>query len=304
VILLGTPQSNPAAASLLPGVKLDEGGLLTFRDDGGKPTIIVTGDHASGVAEAAKSLIAVVEVLKGKRMFIGDLHMHSTYSDGATSPTVVCESTLSNYMDFMSLTDHDTTQGDVDLLAREKQSGLSYPIIVGEEVTRDWAHIVALGIDRPIPKGTDPPSTLQLIHEAGGLAILAHPNWPENEWGRSALAKGLTSGLDAFEAREDTPKYYPDWKAAERLPSMVSSTDSHSGTFGELTRTFVFAEDDSPEAIVAAVRNGDCLGYAYGNLYGPDRLILVFNALLSDGTYLKARHLDRLERRMRTVAIP
>jgi len=304
LVLLGTPLSNPAVASLLAEVKLDKGGLLTVRENQGVPTVIVTGDHPTGVAEAAKSLIAVVEVLKEKRMFVGDLHMHSTYSDGSTSPTIVCESTMANYMDFMSLTDHGTIQGDEELLAKAKESGLDYPIIVGEEVTMPAAHIVAIGVSHVIPQSEEPGRVPQIIHEAGGVAILAHPGDPKSEWAKSALEKGVASGLDAFEARYDTPWYYPKWKAAERLPSMVSSTDSHSGTFEGLTgmwSTLVFAEDDSPEAIVAAVRNGDCLGYTDGNLYGPDRLIRVFNALISDGAYLESQHLERLRHRMSTV---
>ena len=40
-----------------------------------------------------------------------DLHMHSTASDGAYSPSEVVQIALTNQMDVIALTDHDTLNG-------------------------------------------------------------------------------------------------------------------------------------------------------------------------------------------------
>ena len=48
-------------------------------------------------------------------------------------------------------------------------------VIPAEEVTSDEGHIIGLGIDRQIPKGLSIQATIDAIHEAGGIAVAAHP---------------------------------------------------------------------------------------------------------------------------------
>ena len=48
-------------------------------------------------------------------------------------------------------------------------------VIPAEEVTSEEGHIIGLGIDRQIPKGLSIQATIDAIHEAGGIAVAAHP---------------------------------------------------------------------------------------------------------------------------------
>ncbi len=125
-----------------------------------------------------------------------DLHVHTCYSDD-------CSTTLEDVISYskrkglngVAVTDHDTTEGALRLLKRGN-SGLI--IIPGIELSTSQGHVLGINITTPIAPGLGAKETIDRIHEAGGIAIAAHP---------SAMFKsgiGLGSrlgsyGLDAVE---------------------------------------------------------------------------------------------------------
>lgn len=64
---------------------------------------------------------------------IGDLHCHSTYSDGSTPVDQVVDYALKTGLDFISLTDHDTMAGVERAVNLGKRKGLK--VIPGLEIT-------------------------------------------------------------------------------------------------------------------------------------------------------------------------
>ena len=56
--------------------------------------------------------------------------------------------------------------------------GLRAEVVVGEEVTTLGGHLLALYVDRPIRPYRSLRSTIMAVHDAGGLAIPAHPLVP------------------------------------------------------------------------------------------------------------------------------
>ncbi len=52
----------------------------------------------------------------------GDLHMHSTYSDGRTIPFSMVLASLDAGMDFVSVTDHDTYKGSLNAIEKVKKN--------------------------------------------------------------------------------------------------------------------------------------------------------------------------------------
>ncbi len=78
-----------------------------------------------------------------------DLHLHSTASDGALSPTELVEFVSEQNVQTMALTDHDTTAGLAEARKVAEQKGISF--INGVELSASWEnktlHIVGLGID-------------------------------------------------------------------------------------------------------------------------------------------------------------
>jgi predicted metal-dependent phosphoesterase TrpH len=105
-----------------------------------------------------------------------DLHMHSTYSDGsATIEQILTHVQQNTNLDVIALTDHDVIEGS--LRARDLWASGSYrfDFVVGEEVNTKEGHLLGLFIEKRIPPGLSIERSIDLIHEQGGLAVVAHP---------------------------------------------------------------------------------------------------------------------------------
>jgi len=110
-----------------------------------------------------------------------DLHMHTHASDGQATVQQVL-SYVAKYrpqLDVIAITDHDTLEAS--LWAYEHRADYPFEIIPGLEVSSRAGHVLALWVTTPIPKNLSLSETVQAIHEAGGLAILAHPFHVEME---------------------------------------------------------------------------------------------------------------------------
>ena len=102
--------------------------------------------------------------------------MHTTASDGSASPKEVLDFVQHHTdLDVLAITDHDTIAGAKEAERIHKRGNYRFELILGEEVTSTAGHILALFIEKEIPKELSPEETVRRIHEQGGLAIAAHP---------------------------------------------------------------------------------------------------------------------------------
>ncbi|MEP7288542.1 MAG: PHP domain-containing protein [Chloroflexota bacterium] len=78
-----------------------------------------------------------------------DLHMHSTASDGVYSPAEVVQIALTNNMDVIALTDHDSVEGIAE--ARQAAASSKLDVLVGVELSSEGdqgdAHILGYLFD-------------------------------------------------------------------------------------------------------------------------------------------------------------
>ena len=133
-----------------------------------------------------------------RHWFRGNLHTHTTNSDGDSSPEAVTAWYRDAGYDFLALTDHDV------LTHPDGLRDVAGPMLLirGEEVTSGHAHVNGFGIPRTIaPRfGTDVRDTLQqdidAIRAAGGVPSLNHPNYV---WQVSPRDLALLEGLTLFE---------------------------------------------------------------------------------------------------------
>ncbi len=105
-------------------------------------------------------LYCVDKEMIGLRPFKGDLHMHSVYSDGKTTPFAMALASLQAGMDFVSITDHDTYEGSLEAIKRVKQNNIDILVLAGEEVSvggkKDMSiaqgngHILSINANRSI----------------------------------------------------------------------------------------------------------------------------------------------------------
>ena len=103
-----------------------------------------------------------------------DLHLHTTHSDGmATVPELLEHVATQTDLKVIAITDHDEIIGAKHAARMAARFGLE--VVVGEEVSTADGHLLALFIDKHLPKGRPVAETLAAIHAQGGLAIAPHP---------------------------------------------------------------------------------------------------------------------------------
>jgi predicted metal-dependent phosphoesterase TrpH len=155
-----------------------------------------------------------------------DLHIHTTMSDGTATPGQVAGVLAWSGLEVAAVTDHNTVEGA--LRVREALAGLGPEIIVGTEVTSADGHVLALFVDRDVPRGLTARETVEIIHDLGGLAIAAHPYFPVRSVGD--LAGRLP--FDAVETANGTPLgELANHRATRRLGAVaravVGGSDAH-----------------------------------------------------------------------------
>lgn len=208
----------------------------------------------------------------GARWFKGNLHTHTTLSDGRISPEDCAALYRSRGYDFLSLTDHwrfsETRLHESGLLLL---SGAEYDF--GQNVREGIFHIVAVGCRRDpgIVRGEDTPgSCIDKIRAAGGLADLAHPAWSMNTVDQLLpLAAQGVDYTEIFNSTSDLPhncRPYSgetvDLLAARGIFWKTAAVDDAHWYRGDECRSFVWvrAEDCTEDAILSAMRRGDFYG--------------------------------------------
>lgn len=158
-------------------------------------------------------------VIPTEQQMRGDLHMHTTCSDGADELTrMVAVARWWGY-GFIAVTDHHWCEDVIQFCINETRL-LCFP---GLEVpTSERLEVLAIGITHPVASSLTVPETVQRIHAEGGIAIAAHPWVPGFEYNEELL---LHSGLDAMECPPDGSQAMPFDTSA--LPCMYDS-DAHS----------------------------------------------------------------------------
>ncbi len=108
-----------------------------------------------------------------------DLHMHSTYSDGiGTIEQILDYAQQRTDLDVIALTDHDVIEGSLRARDLWASGNYRFDFIVGEEISTSEGHLLALFLEKRIRPGLSMEQSIDLIHEQGGLAVVAHPLHP------------------------------------------------------------------------------------------------------------------------------
>lgn len=204
----------------------------------------------------------------------GNLHTHSTRSDGMRSPEAVCRFYRENGYDFIALTDHFMKRYDYPIPDTIPFRQDDFTTIIGAELHAGqtelgnlW-HILAVGLPLdfkpPTEAETGPQIAARALH-AGAFVAAAHPQW-YTLTERDVISLGDIHAIEiyngaALELNDRADSWYlMDLMLAQgRRYSGCATDDAHfKPEFGGELRGWVYvkAEELTPEALLHALKSG------------------------------------------------
>ncbi|HNW85470.1 MAG TPA: hypothetical protein PLP25_00785 [Candidatus Limiplasma sp.] len=204
-----------------------------------------------------------MKVFKDGHPFLkGNLHCHTTESDGVKTPEEAIAIYRDHGYDFLAITDHRRV---TVLESRMEGNLLLLPgIELDYSLPGEVVHIVGFGMDREIARKVTyelgPQAGVDRIRAFGGRAIVAHPHWSLNTVAtltaiRDATAAEIYNTMSFL--RPDSSCVLDVASAHGKLYPLVASDDTHAYEGEEcVSYTMVQADANTPEAIIRAMDAG------------------------------------------------
>jgi hypothetical protein len=104
----------------------------------------------------------------------GNLHAHTTNSDGTRSPQECVEAYAALGYDFLMISDHDRFTDPAAL----DPKGLI--LIPGYELTANGPHLLHVGAPDRLDPVPDRQEVINAAARLGSITIMCHPNWEEH----------------------------------------------------------------------------------------------------------------------------
>lgn len=228
---------------------------------------------------------------KPGRFYRGNLHTHSTCSDGALSPEAVVKAYRDEGYDFIALTDHFLERYNYPLTDTRPYRSSDFTTLIGAELHGPeidlggiW-HFVAVGLPldfEPLRAGESGPDIAARAAAAGAFVGAAHPAW----YGLTMEdLHRVVEAVDAIEVYNETCAELNDrgdsWAVCDALLAQqhrvtaYAADDAHFGRhdyFGAWVH--VRAESLEPELLLQALKAGQ-----YYSSQGPE----IKNLRVEDG---------------------
>ena len=113
------------------------------------------------------------------RLGRADLHIHTLASDGTAGIDAILDHVEHHTdLDVIAISDHERIDAALAAQSMARDRGLRAEVVIGEEITTLGGHLLGLYLDRPIRPYRSLRTTILAVHDAGGLAIPAHPLVP------------------------------------------------------------------------------------------------------------------------------
>ena len=204
----------------------------------------------------------------------GNIHGHSTNSDGALSPEEVCKAYRDHGYDFVCLSDHFRPNYNYPISDTTPYRENGFTTILGAEVhapttTRgvDW-HILAVGLPAEFPATTATETGVDLARrcaDAGAFVAVAHPAWYNLEV-EDALSLEAAHAVEVYNhtcgvrtSRGEGSQMWDAMLSAGRKVTGIAVDDSHfrdEAFDGFGGWVMVKAEENEPDHLLEALKAG------------------------------------------------
>ncbi len=104
----------------------------------------------------------------------GNLHTHTTNTDGQNKPQTVINKYARLGHDFLAISDHDIYTAGKQYRTWNNEGMIMMP---GNEISASGPHILHVAPDRFVEPLMPRQEVINRIDEGAGLAVIAHPNW-------------------------------------------------------------------------------------------------------------------------------
>jgi hypothetical protein len=215
------------------------------------------------------------------RFYKGNLHTHSTRSDGAREPAAVCALYRDAGYDFLALTDHFVAKYDFPVVDTRPYRTDRFITIPGAEVhTRatelgeSW-HLLAVGLPldfAPTPPGQSAPALAARCAAAGAYVAIAHPAWhgltlADAESIAAAHAVEVYNHTSAVKTDRGNGEWMLDALLARGHRLLPCAVDDAHFKYADWFGGWVMVKAAAlePEALVAALKAG-----RYYSTQGPE----------------------------------
>ncbi len=238
------------------------------------------------------------------RFFRGNLHCHSTLSDGQLSPEAVCRFYREHGYDFICLSDHFMERYGFPMTDTRPMRDADFTTLIGAEIHAPslangeiW-HILAVGLPLDFAHtGADEtgPELAARALEAGAFVALPHPEW----YALTPEDAATVAGFHAIEVFNADCDFECDRGGGSALLDQVLGSGRRVGAIAVDDAHFyqdeapggwvhVKAESNEPDALLAALKDG-----AYYASQGPriDRITREGDALAFETSTVRSIHL-------------
>lgn len=212
---------------------------------------------------------------KPGRFYRGNLHTHSTRSDGRLSPELVCQFYRDMGYDFIALTDHFLESFHFPITDTQAQRTDTFTTLLGAElhagqtsIGEMW-HILAVGLPPdfapPTPAETGP-ALAQRAMASGAFVACAHPAWYALSE-QDVLDLGAVHAIETINGISDDHNDRIDsWYMLDVLLARghryygLATDDAHfQERHSDRIRGWVWVKSEAltPEAILEALKRGE-----------------------------------------------
>jgi len=168
----------------------------------------------------------------------GNLHAHTTRTDGVLSPQEAIDKYAALGYDFLALSDHDLLTAAPDYA---QWRGHNLIFLPGNEITANGPHLLHIGARERIEPDPDRRALVRQAVSSGGFILANHPNWGRDfsHFAQPDLENWSDDGLLGLEIFNGT---------IGRLHGTSYATDRWDRLLTTGRRAWGFAHDDSHKA--------------------------------------------------------
>jgi hypothetical protein len=203
----------------------------------------------------------------------GNLHTHTTHSDGKKTIKEHLEAYKNNGYKFLAITDHNKYTNTSNLSKDDFLLIQGQEVSVGTNSSGDFYHILALGLGDQMSIFTpdpdeNPQKVIDFIKKENGVSIIAHPYWSGLDFNDLLKLKGY-NGIEVYNHltellndRGDSMIYWDALLSKKRRLCGFATDDTHNLNWEGMPSDYnggwinVKSQELTQESIIDSIKKG------------------------------------------------